>query len=302
MHIPVLLKEVVEIFNPQKGQTYIDGTLGEGGHTKAILEKITPGGTLLGVDLDENALRRARERLNHYAKNTRLILIKGNYGNLRKLTADNKVEKVNGILLDLGFGSHTLENSGRGFSFLKDEPLDMRYGEERNLTAEELVNESPPEELRRIIKEYGEERWARRIAAGIVRERERGRISGSKRLAEIIQNSLPAKFARGRLHPATRTFQALRIVVNDELDNLRKALTEADEILAAGGRIIVISFHSLEDRIVKNFFREKNKIGCWRTLTKKPLRPTQEEIINNPRARSALLRATKKNDSHNASQ
>lgn len=292
MHIPVLLNEVIKILNPRKGETYIDATVGEGGHSIEILKRIAPKGTLLGIDWDNLTAKKTTENLAKYADKNKVIVVEGNYADLKEFVEKYRLEKVDGILFDLGFGTHTIAESGRGFSFLKDEVLDMRYDStSNNLTAGEIVNTRSQKEIERIITEYGEDRCARRIAERIVETRRRNKIKTTRELVNIIEQVLPK---RGKIHPATKTFQALRIAVNHELDNLRKGLSDALEIVGREGKIAVISFHSLEDRIVKNFFRNEAQKGNLKILTKKPIIAKYQEIKNNPRSRSAKLRAARK--------
>lgn len=284
MHKPVLLKEVIDYLNPQPNQNFIDCTIGGGGHSKVILEKIKPSGKILGIDLNREALENLKDLNN-------LILIQDNFSNLKSIVEKNNFYPVNGILLDLGFSSDLLENSGRGFSFLRDEPLDMRFGLRNDLTVEKIINQYQEEDLIKIFKEYGEERFSKRIAEEIIKERKKNNIKTTLQLVEIIKRVVPSYYQHSRIHFATRIFQALRIEVNNELNNLKKVLPKAIEILQPKGRIVVISFHSLEDRIVKRFFKEKKDL---KILTKKPITPSLEEIQENPRSRSAKLRAAEK--------
>ena len=291
LHQPVLLKEVLEIFDPRPGQTYIDATVDGGGHAAAIVERITPGGTLLGIDWDCDLIRALKiknQKLN--IKNIELIC--ENYANIRTIAAKHNARDVNGILFDLGFSSFHIEKSGRGFTFAKDEPLDMRYSPDKNgLTAAEIVNRWPEEAISDLLRKFGEERFARRIARAIVRARARKGIVSTRALTEIIFKGVPSIYRRGRLHPATRTFQALRLAVNRELESLERVLPDAASLLAPGGKMAIISFHSLEDRVVKTFMRIESRKGAMRILTPKPLRAAREEITMNPRSRSARLRA-----------
>lgn len=286
MHQPVLLKEVLEYLNPQPDENFVDCTLGLAGHSSAILENNQPG-KVLGIDLDKDSLEKVKEE-----KIERLIPVQGNFANLKEIVERNDFYPVNGILLDLGFSSWQLEKGQRGISFQKDEILDMRFDKENDLTAKEIVNQWPEKELEKIFQEYGQERFSRKIAREIVSQRKFEKIETTSDLVEIVSQAIP--FKKGKIHFATRIFQALRIAVNDELNNLRKVLPQALEILESNGRLIVISFHSLEDRIVKNFFREKSKLEILKILTKKPIRPGEEEIRLNPRSRSAKLRAITK--------
>lgn len=290
MHVPVLLNEVIKTFNPQSNENFIDATLGEAGHTLCLLQKTDPSGRIMGIDLDAETLKVAEEKLRAY--NNRVILVKNNFKNLESIVDEYKFKGVSGILFDLGMSSRELEKSSRGFSFQKDEPLLMNFGGDALLTAEQIVNNWPADDLKRIFEEYGEEHFSRQIAEKIVASRQTKPIKTTFDLVEIIKSAVPKKYQYGRLHPATRVFQALRIVVNDELNNLRSGLEAGLKILESKGKIIVISFHSLEDRIVKNFFRD-NKASL-NIITKKPVIPAKIEILNNPRARSAKLRAAQK--------
>lgn len=287
-HRPVLLKEVLQIFNPKPNQNYIDCTIGEGGHSFAILEKIKPNGKILGIDLNEKVIEKVRVE-SQKLKVKNIILVEDNFRNLKKIVKDFFPYKIHGILLDLGLSSFLLKESGRGFSFLKDEKLDMRYSLKQDLTAEKIVNSYSLEKLEKIFKEYGEEKKAKKIALEIVKERKKKKIETTKQLVEIIER---IKKIRGKIHPATKIFQALRIEVNQELENLEEALPQALEILEKGGKLIIISFHSLEDRIVKKFLKENKE--RLKILTKKPVRPSFEEIKINPSSRSAKLRAAEK--------
>jgi len=266
IHIPVLQKEVLEYLDPKPNENFIDATFGLGGHSKEILKRNGPKGKVLGIEADPEILNCLKPEIKHYK---RLVLINDSYINLKEIVKRYKFDPVQGILFDLGMSSWHLEESGRGFSFQRNEPLDMRFNPEINpLTAQEIINHWPEKEIEKILKEYGEERFARRIARKIVENRKREPIKTTFQLVEIL----------GGRHFARRTFQALRITVNDELENLKKALPQALEILEEGGRLAVISFHSLEDRIAKNFLKGK------------VIRPTIEEIQKNPRSRSARLR------------
>jgi len=290
MHIPVLQKEVLEFLSPKADENFIDATIGGGGHAFEILKHTAPNGKLLGIDVNLAAIEDLKEKIKNEEIKNRLILICGNFSNLQNIVRDFNFNSVRGVLADLGFSSGEIETSGRGFSFLRDEPLDMRYGK-NELTAEKIINNWSDQDLTKIFREYGEERFADKIAAAIVRDRKTKRIETTFELVRIIRQSTPYFYHRRRLHPATKVFQALRIAVNDELNNLNKFLPQVLDVLVSGGRLAIISFHSLEDRIVKNCLKEKKREGLIEILTKKVTRPRHEEIAQNPRARSAKLRA-----------
>jgi len=307
-HIPAMLNEVVNYLNCRPGKVYVDGTLGGCGHARAICEKIIPGGTFIGIDQDIDAISNAETVLKDYS--SIIHLFHGNFISLPEFLNRLQIKFIDGILLDLGMSQHHIENSGRGFSFSKDEPLDMRMDIESPLTAEKIVNTLPQAELQKLFKEYGEERRAKQIARNIVKKRQQEKIETSQQLAQIIINTTPAQAAsKQKIHPATRVFMALRIAVNRELERLETFLEHAVDLLNPGGRLCVLSFHSLEDRIVKQRFKALEK-GCTcppklpqcvcgqepqlRILTKKVVRPTEEEIAANPMARSTRLRAAEK--------
>jgi len=283
-HIPVLTSEVLQYLNPKENENFIDCTVGQGGHTALILEKNKPNGKVLGIDLDPQQIENCKLTI----KNDRLLLVNDSYANLKEIVEKNNFEKIDGILLDLGMSSWQLEGTTKGFSFQKDEELDMRYDTAQTLTAEIIVNEYSKENLEKIIEEYGEEGFAKQIVKKITEERKIKKIESTLQLVEIIKKAVPTKFQHGNIHCATRTFQALRIAVNNELENLKSVLPQVISILSSGGRIVIISFHSLEDRIVKNFFKEENSI---KILTKKPVMAGDEELRLNSRSRSAKLRA-----------
>lgn len=290
-HIPVLVDEVIKYLSPRPGENFIDGTCGGGGHAQEILKHIEPGGRILCLDLDEEAIERLKKKFERERVAGRVIFVNDNFANLEKAIEEKNFSPVNGILLDLGMSSDQLEASGRGFSFLKDEPLDMRYSSSNNLTARQIVNCWPPDRIEKILKEYGEERFTKRIVQEIIKARKLKLIETTKELVEIISRAIPEKYKHGRTNFATRTFQALRLAVNDELENLQGFLPQAFRALASGGRLAIISFHSLEDRIVKNFFRQQAQDNKIEILTKKPITPAFQEIVANPRSRSAKLRA-----------
>ena len=303
-----MLSEVVNFLNCRPGSVYVDGTLGGCGHARAICEKIIPGGMLIGIDQDIEAISNAETVLKQYSSN--IHLIHGNFDRLPEFLEQLNIDSVDGILLDLGLSQHQIENSGRGFSFQKDEPLDMRMDVQSRPTAEKLVNYLSQQELKKLLFDYGEEHRATQITKNIIRIRRRQKIRTSKQLAQIIIDSIPAKAAsKQKIHPATRAFMALRIAVNRELERLETFLEQAVDLLNPGGRLCILSFHSLEDRIVKQRFKALEK-GCTctpqlpqcvcgqkpqlRLLTKKVARPTEEEVAVNPMARSTRLRAAEK--------
>lgn len=302
-HQPVMVKEVVESLHCKAGGIYVDGTVGGGGHAYEILEQSAPEGMLIGIDRDKEALEEAESRLRGFGR--RKVLVKGNFVDIAAILFELKIKSVDGILLDLGVSSHQLEEAGRGFSFAQEAPLDMRMDREQGFSAGDLVNNFAESELAKIIREYGEERMAGRIARAIVRKRSAAPILTTTELAAVVRQAVPAAYGRQRIHPATRTFQAIRIAVNDELVDLPRAIRSGIGVLSGGGRFSIIAFHSLEDRIVKNEFR-RGEGGCTcpprlpvcicqhkavlKVLTKKPLRPGPEELARNPRARSARLR------------
>ncbi|MCG2676655.1 16S rRNA (cytosine(1402)-N(4))-methyltransferase RsmH [bacterium] len=284
-HIPVLLDEIIKYLNCMGNKVIVDCTIGEGGHAEKILENLGSSGILLGIDQDQDALVAARKRLASFGE--RVVLIWDNFTNLEKILKEKGIEKIDGILFDLGISSLQLNRRDRGFSFLKEGPLDMRMNKAQKINASELINKTCYKELQNILYELGEKRWARRIARAIVRERGKGPVTTTTQLARIIERAVPY---RGRIHPATRAFQALRIEVNRELENLKEILPQAVDSLRKGGRICIVSYHSLEDRIVKNSFKEFARQGRIEILTKKPIISQEEEIRINPRSRSAKLR------------
>jgi 16S rRNA (cytosine1402-N4)-methyltransferase len=284
-------EEVIQLLNPKPGENFVDCTLGEGGHSMAILERNKPHGKVLGVDSDPEILEKLRLEVKDADFKERLILVCENFANLGKIIRKYYFKPVSGVLFDLGLSSWHLEESGRGFSFLRNEPLDMRYNPSNALTAEAIVNFWSLKEIEKILRLYGQERFSRRIAREIVKSRP---LKTTVDLVMAVERATPSWYHRGRIHFATKTFQALRIAVNSELENLEKALPQALDIMESGGRLVVIAFHSLEDRIVKNFMRNKAKEGALKILTKKPVRPSREEVAENPRSRSARLRAAVK--------
>lgn len=306
-HRPVLLNEAIALLEPFSGGVFIDATLGGAGHAAAILEKIGPHGRLIAIDRDSDALEKAKERLRGFGE--QVSLVQGNFGDLESILRDLGVEQVDGALFDLGVSSHQLD-ADRGFSFSRNEALDMRMSRDENIpSARDIVNSYSEERLAEIIWKYGEERFSRRIARAIAWKREQSPIETTGELAEIVTQAIPAKNRWGDTHPATRTFQAIRIEVNKELESIERGIPAAIEALKVGGRICVISFHSLEDRIVKQTFRRyAGKCECppkmpvcvcgarkeLKILTGKPVVPSAEEVENNPRSRSSRLRCALK--------
>ena len=290
-HEPALLKEALTYLNVRRNKKYIDATVGGAGHA---IEIVKQGGVLLGLDVDPDAVEAARRKLDlpeaDKSASGGWKITRGNFKNIEKIARENNFYPVAGILYDLGLSSNQLEHSGQGFSFQKNEPLDMRADPELKVTAADLVNGLSEKELTKLFEKYGEEKYARAVAGAIIRSRWDKPIRNSMELADIVEQVVrePRK-----MHPATKVFQALRIAVNDELNNLQSSLPQAFGLLEPKGRLVVISFHSLEDRIVKNFFKEMEAEG-GKILTKKPVVPTIEEVKENPRARSAKLRATEK--------
>ena len=287
-HVPVLVQEVLSALQVKSGGSYIDCTVGEGGHGSAILEAASPGGRLLGIDMDLQALKTAERVLWSYRDSS--VLENENFRDLEQVAERHGFSSVDGILFDLGLSSLQLQGGGRGFSFRTEEPLDMRFDNRQDLTAWDVVNEYTSEELARVLFTYGEERRANRIAKAIASSRP---IDTSLRLAQVVERA--ARRPSGRIHPATRTFQAIRIEVNRELDNLESVLGQAVSLLKAGGKLVVISYHSLEDRIVKLFLRYADRKA--RTMHRDNVRiitPSKEEVRTNPRSRSARLRVAER--------
>ncbi len=291
-HYSVLKNEVIDFFKfiESKEPYILDATVGGGGHSYHIL-KTFPDKKIIGIDKDEYALQRAQERLKEFKG--RYILVKSPFKDLDKVLKELKIEKLAGVLFDFGV-SHFQLKMERGFSFKRDEPLDMRMDTSQDLTAYYVVNYYSKWELERILKEFGEEKFARKIAENIVKERQKDKIRTTKQLADIVYKTYPPKLRHGRIHPATKTFQAIRIEVNKELEEIEQGVKKAIELLDKGGIIQTISFHSLEDRIVKNIFKEYKKLKKLEILTKKPITPSEEEIEENPASRSAKLRVGKK--------
>ncbi len=307
LHTPVLPEEVITYLQCPRGGTFVDATIGEGGHAEEIL-KASGQNKVIGIDWDQEIIERAKKRLAQYAE--RLTLIHDDFVHLPQILRDAAIERVDGLLFDLGISSFHFEEEKRGFGFHRDGPLDMRMDTRKKLTAYDIVNHASLEEIEQILRRYGEERWAKRIAKTIGTERKRGEIRRTGALAEIIARAIPSKYHPRRIHPATKSFLALRIAVNDELNNIEEILNDAPLLLTTGGRIGVIAFHSLEDRIVKEAFkRQGSACTCppalpqcvcggrqqvLQIITKRPLTPRPEEVRANPRARSAKLRVAER--------
>ncbi|MBI4054170.1 MAG: 16S rRNA (cytosine(1402)-N(4))-methyltransferase RsmH [Candidatus Doudnabacteria bacterium] len=308
-HTPVLLKEVIELLDPTLGEKYIDATLGGGGYAQAILKKIGPSGKLLAIDADPEALKQARNQSEFAAEHKRVTLLWGNFRDLKILAHSNGLNEVNGIVFDLGLSSAQLDVSQRGFSFQRAGPLDMRFDQTQGSTAAELLRSVREDELAKLLRVYGEERRHSRIAGAIVAHRKVKPLVSTADLYEVIAEALGSQSPLRIRDAARRVFQALRIAINDELTSLTLALPQAFQLLASGGKLAVVSFHSLEDRIVKKFFLEishgctcppefpmcvcgKKSMGS--VLTKKPIRPQLDEVAKNPRAKSGKLRVLKK--------
>lgn len=305
-HVSVLLNETIENLNIKEDGIYVDCTLGGAGHTSEILKKLSKAGRLIGIDQDTDALKHAKEKLKEYDNVT---YVHNNFYNIREILEDLKVEKVDGILMDLGVSSYQLDEPERGFSYMHDAPLDMRMNKESSFSAYDIINSYDKDKLYEIIRNYGEEKFAKRIAEFIVEKRQEAPIKTTFELVEIIKRAIPARFRREGPHPAKRTFQAIRIEVNHELEILSKAIEDGIDKLNTDGRMCIITFHSLEDRIVKNKFKElKNPCTCppdipqcvcgklpkIDIITRKPIEPSVEEVEENPRSRSAKLRVAEK--------
>lgn len=306
-HTSVLFEECMEGLKIRPDGIYADGTLGGGGHSSGICSRLGENGTLIGIDRDTDALKAAEERLKDYP--CRKIFVQSNYSDIKDVLEELGIEKLDGALLDLGVSSFQLDNPERGFSYMQDAPLDMRMSQDDSFTAYDVVNEYSEKELQNIIHKYGEERWASRIASFIVKARKDKPLESTGELVDVIKAAIPARARHEGPHPAKRTFQAIRIEVNDELGQLERAIDEFCDVLAPEGRLCVITFHSLEDRIVKEILQKRvnpctcpkefpvcvcGKVGDIRKITGKPIVPTPEELEQNPRARSAKLRIAEK--------
>lgn len=293
-HVPVLLKEAIEGLKVSAGSTIVDATAGAGGHTRVLCDLAGEDGTIVAIDQDGEAIERVKEATKECKSNVLITL--ENFRNIDKILEKNDIKEINGILFDLGLSSHQLEDSGRGFSFQKDEPLAMTFKNDTKgiVTAGEIVNEWGEETIADILYGFGEEQFARRIAKKIVEEREENPINNTRELVEIIEKSVPVSYRKKKIHPATKTFQALRMAVNDEWNALKEGVEKSFEALASGGRMAVISFHSIEDRFIKNFFKDQKEKGIGKIITKRPITATEEELKENKRARSAKLRIIEK--------
>lgn len=293
LHSSVMLDEVLDYLDLQARGIYVDGTLGMGGHTESILQKIGAEGCVIAIDHDQEALTLAKSRLTNYEERCRFH--HSNYYGMPSVLRQESIDRVDGILLDLGVSSFQIDNAERGFSIRADGPLDMRMNPDEQITAYDLINSLSEKELARILRNYGEEKFSGRIARHIVTARNTQPIETTYELSQLVLRAVPFKKGkRDRIHPATRTFQAFRIAVNRELDVLSEFLEDGVQLLKPGGRLVIISFHSLEDRIVKHRFRELSKMGVVEIITKKPIYPTENEISENARARSARLRVVEK--------
>ncbi|MGI9533870.1 MAG: 16S rRNA (cytosine(1402)-N(4))-methyltransferase RsmH [Thermodesulfobacteriota bacterium] len=302
-HKPVLLKESVEYLRPMEDGIYVDATVGLGSHTRLMLERSNYKSRIIALDVDEEALAITRQRLSQFKNQVQLV--NKNFSDIDSAVLDFGIEEVDGILADLGMSSYQLEHSKRGFSFLNSEPLDMRMDPHLQSTAFDLLNEMTEEEINGVLRDYGEERFSKRISKSIVNTRKDKPLQTSYELAALISDSIPRKFHPKKIHPATKSFQALRIAVNNELENLKIFIEKSVRLLKSGGRLVIISFHSLEDRIVKNYFKKFNtscicppdlpvcrcnKVRMLKILTKSPVKPGHDEILENPRSRSSKMR------------
>ncbi len=284
VHVPVLLQQALLFLSPKANQNFIDATAGEGGYSKEILKHNSPRGKVIAIDWNSEVISELKKNI----RSDRLIAVSGNFKDIDSLAEKSGVKEIHGVVFDLGLSRFLLEKSGRGFSFRKDEPLKMSFDKESEKTAEEIINRYSAKDLEKLFHDYGQERFSKRIAEAIVRARP---IHSSLELAKIIAKAVPQRF---KIHPATRIFQALRIAVNDELFNLEQALPKAVKLIARGGRVVVVSYHSLEDKIVKNIFKEEARMRKVKILTKKPVEPEENEIKANPSSRSARLRVVEK--------
>ncbi len=294
LHVPVMLREVLDFLKLAPGQIIVDATLGTGGHSIEILKRITPKGRLIGIDCDENSLVVCRQRLGEFKDNTEFV--RANFSDLDQVLANLGIEKIDGIIFDLGISSYQMCNAQRGFSFQEDGPLDMRLDKSSYISAYDLVNNLNENEISQMLWNFGQERWHNRIARLLVQERGNEPISTTKQLANLVMRAIPHRYRKSyyRIHPATRTFQAVRIAVNRELEILENAIKKAVDILRKQARICVISFHSLEDRVIKHTFRALKADGLVDIITAKPLTPLAGEIEVNPSSRSSKFRVAER--------
>jgi len=293
-HTPVMLQEILDYLNLSPGNIIVDATIGTAGHSKAMLERILPGGRLIGIDRDEESLSVARQRLREFSSSCEFV--HGNFADIDTILNNLNIKKIGGVIFDLGISSFQLEDPHRGFSFQNEGPLDMRLDRASYISAYDLVNNLNEEEISTLLRDFGQERWHNRIAHLLVQERERQPISTTLQLADIVVKAMPSRYRHRyyRIHPATRTFQAVRIAVNRELETLENAIDKAITLLDKGARICVISFHSLEDRVVKWGFRKAASQDLIEIITPKPLTPKQTEIDSNPSSRSSKLRVAQR--------
>lgn len=287
-----MLSEVVDYLMLSPGKTIVDATIGTGGHSRAMIERILPGGRLIGIDRDEDSLMIAKSRLSDFGSACEFV--HGNFSDIDAVMRELRISKIDGALFDLGLSSYQLEDPERGFSFQSEGPLDMRFDRSSFISAYDLINNLNEEEISSMLWTFGQERWHNRIARSLVQERERRAITTTKELSDIVVRAIPPKYRHYRIHPATRTFQAVRIAVNRELETIETGISKAIELLGVSGRICVISFHSLEDRIVKFAFRKFASQERIKIITQKPLVPREAEVIENPASRSSKFRVAEK--------
>ncbi len=288
-HQPVMPEIVINLLQPRAGQSIVDATVGAGGHSRLVLPYLAGGGRLIAIDQDADVLILARQRLREW--DPQVTYLQGNFRELPRLLSTIGVERIDGLIADLGMSSVQVDQPERGFSFLREGPLDMRMDRSQSLSAAALLRTASLDELTHVLQTFGEERFARRIAGRIIEERRHARLVTTTQLVELVIRALPASARHGRRHAATRTFQAVRMAVNDELGALERLLGSLEQLLVPQGRAVMLTFHSLEDRAVKHAFAQGQQDGIWTVLTKKPRTPSEEDIAHNPRARSAKLRA-----------
>ncbi|MFH1269783.1 MAG: 16S rRNA (cytosine(1402)-N(4))-methyltransferase RsmH [Candidatus Omnitrophota bacterium] len=291
-HIPVMVGEVIDYLDLSPGKVIVDATIGTGGHSREIIERIMPGGRLIGIDRDEDSLTVARERLRDFGSACEFVY--GNFVDMDEIMKNLNIKKIDGILFDLGLSTYQLEDSDRGFSFQSEGPLDMRFDRKSFISAYDLINNLNEDEISAMLWTFGQERWHNRIAHFLVEERQKHSIDTTRELSDIVVRAIPHKYRHYHIHPATRTFQAVRIAVNRELETIEAGISKAIELLDRAGRICVISFHSLEDRIAKFSFRKFSASGQVRIITPKPLTPKEDEVRENRASRSSKLRVAEK--------